>query len=42
MWHILISKERNSYNKRKKKKLSVDVAFICQLSAELAVEIKTS
>ena len=32
--------ERNSYNKRKVF-LSVDVAFICQLSAELAVEIKT-
>ena len=33
-------KERNSYNKRKKIS-SVDVAFICQLSAEWAVEIKT-
>ena len=32
--------ERNSYNKRKVF-LSVDVAFICQLSVELAVEIKT-
>ena len=33
-------KERNSYNKRKKIS-SVDVAFICQLCAEWAVEIKT-
>ena len=33
-------KERNSYNKRILF-LSVDVAFICQLSAEWAIEIKT-
>ena len=33
-------KERNSYNKRKVF-LNADLAFVCQLSAELSVEIKT-
>ena len=40
MWLILISRERNSYNKRKVF-LNVDLAFVCQLSTELAMEIKT-